>query len=145
MSFTNVDVFVRDAKKVLGYDRVLVDGDAGVRRVMFDLASGETGASGVMGDTRVDTGRARSSWMISEDAPDYSTVPDTDGRKMSAGEISAANGRQLSGMRPNPRMPARWLTNALDYIHILEYGGKGRRPWAMLRRNLARVKAKYGA
>ena len=81
--------------------------------------------SGTIQDTRVDTGRARGNWQVSENAPATGEVDRLD--KTGAAAIdevsSTVNGISLS-----------YLTNNLPYIGVLEEKD------AMAARNVQRVK-----
>ena len=83
--------------------------------------------SGVIRDTRVDTGRARGNWQASEERPVTSEIERFDktenGQPTIDEETSKINGISLS-----------YLTNNLPYIGVLEEKD------AMAARNVQRVK-----
>lgn len=93
--------------------------------------------------TPVDTGRARSSWNISEGAPDTTVPPET-------GVESTGKYSQQSSPPPNTVPPptpeitgtkAVYITSSLEYVQYLEEGSSKQAPAGMVTIALAEVEA----
>jgi len=138
--FTGIEKFQRDMEKILGEKQLLISGDAGMRAVALDLYDGTTE------DTPVEDGPLRASWQISRGAPDLGIVRLEKGKKLSMAEIESANSQAMSSLRPDPSMGPIHVTNNMPYAIDIEYGGsKVKAPQGMLRINIRRILATYGA
>lgn len=69
--------------------------------------------SAVIMRSPVDTGRFRANWNVSYGSPNYTTTDSTDANR-SSGQVESLRGARVVGMW--------WLTNALPYAAVLEYG-----------------------
>jgi hypothetical protein len=90
----------------------------------------------VIRDTPVDTGRARNNWLTSVGAPVFGTpnAPNKSGADAMAG--ATGNLGKLTD--------TTYLTNNVEYIGHLEYGTPKMAPFAMVRRNMARIVSLLG-
>lgn len=98
-------------------------------RVMRQLAIG-IGAT-LVDTTRVDTGKARSNWRGTLNAPATGTIPPySPGNKLGKGEIANANAAKSQQRQVFDRFNARrdtaiFITNNVSYIGILNNGRSG--------------------
>jgi hypothetical protein len=89
--------------------------------------------SSVIKDTPVDTGRARNSWLTSVGTPATGTTnPNNKAGADALAGISGSLGKLTDTV---------YLTNNVEYIGHLEYGTTKMAPFAMVRRNIERIKA----
>lgn len=73
--------------------------------------------TGVVARTPVDEGRARASWQVSVGRPGQKVPPEAGSYK----EASAADALQaMSNLQPGQTV---WISSALPYIVVLEFGG----------------------
>lgn len=87
----------------------------------------------VIRDTPVDTGRARNNWLTSVANPAAGT-PNSPAK--GGGDALGAINNNLGKLND-----AVFLTNNVEYIGHLEYGTTKMAPFAMVRRNMARIEA----
>lgn len=86
--------------------------------------------------TPVDTGRARMSWVVSDDEPSSYVAAEGQGDATSGGKIEAAF------TKPFGRSV---ITNNLPYIRRLEFGHSGQAPQGMVRVSIAEIKSELGS
>ena len=121
IKFTNTDEFERKLRSFA--KKAEIDVGVVAKRMAFSAFKS------IVIKTPVDTGRARSSWNISEGSIDQSVSPEVDktesrgrgsGKFQQATAISAKKLRQLRHV--NSRFPVFYITNSLPYIIPLEEG-----------------------
>lgn len=112
-----------------------------VRKVMLEAFRG------VVMKTAVDTGRARANWTVGHGSPNTTTSDATDkGGGSTLGKIAS----EVQTAKIADSMSI-YLTNALVYVPILEYGrgngspGSLQSPQGMVRVTLAEIASRYGA
>lgn len=108
----------------IAIDKLEQWGEKVVRGTLLSLSSA------IIKDTPVDTGRLRSNWIPSINAP-KSTEAGTTSEAAVIGEISAVVANLKLG-------DTFYLTNNLPYAVAIEYGHSKRFPEGMLRRNVAK-------
>lgn len=88
--------------------------------------------NGIIGDTPVDTGRARGAWETTVGAP-ATTTPDRidKGGKQAMAEVQANT--------PEGAGQLTYIANNLPYIEDLENGSSTQAPEGMVKRNMDRI------
>ena len=89
--------------------------------------------SAIIGDTPVDTGRARGNWQTSQDTPAGGEVGRVQKEKTGPATQEAETAL-LTGFG------LFWLSNNLPYAERLEYGWSKQAPNGMVRKNAARIR-----
>ena len=97
------------------------DMDRVVRKIEIDLFGR------VIARTPVDTGRAKGNWQVSNDAPNETTIDRLDKDGM------AATDSAIDAVMHLPTGHVTYLTNALPYAGVLEYGSSKQAPAGMVR------------
>jgi hypothetical protein len=103
---------------------------------------------GVVEMTPVDTGRARSNWHVSLNAPNLATKePYAPGVKGSTGKQNAGAAVEAGAVTISdaPAYGSIWISNGLPYIGKLESGHSGQAPSGMVAITLDRVIARVSA
>jgi hypothetical protein len=103
--------------------------------------------TGIVLRTPVDTGRARSNWHVSIEAPVLDQrEPYSPGAGLGAGERANAQAAISAGTAVIGRAPAFgmiFISNGLPYINRLEHGWSGQAPAGMVRVTLDQVAAQF--
>lgn len=108
----------------IAIDKLEQWGEKTVRGTLLSLSSA------IIKDTPVDTGRLRSNWMPSINAPKF-TEAGTTSEANAISDVASTTASVKFG-------DTFYLTNNLPYAVAIEYGHSKRFPEGMLRRNVAK-------
>lgn len=92
----------------------------------------------IVSRTPVDTGRARASWNVNVEAPDFTPAPEGERSAQGAADEAMATLNRLANIGAYRVI---YLSNGLPYIRALEYGHSKQAPLGFVRIALSEVEA----